>query len=490
MQPREVAVVPRAIDPWRDLLVAERWEAVVEGVHAAASVFGDRGIWCVNSASAGGGVAEMLRTTLSYLSGVGLNVRWAVIGGDEEFFRVTKRVHNFLHGSSGDGGALGPDERETYERVISGNCPGLLRHIEPGDLVILHDPQTAGLVQPLKRHGCTVAWRSHIGSEGTNDYIDRGWSFVDSYVREADQFIFSRSAYVPECLADGPTAIVAPSIDPFAPKNRELDPETVAAILVWVGLLEGKAGHTPPVYQTFAGKPACLRSRVQMLDGGSPPSPDVPLVLQVSRWDRLKDHLGVMDGFVRMLGSTEAELILAGPEMGLVADDPEGEQVLGHLVAEHGKLPERYRRRVHIASLPASDVDENAVIVNALQRHAAIVTQKSIAEGFGLTVTEAMWKNRPMIASGVGGISEQVRDDDTGVLLSDPYDLDKFGSAINDLLTDRDRALRLARAGKEHVRSNFLHDRHLYQYLGLFRDLTDGNHGSSALVPGEAYGTG
>ena len=223
-----------------------------------------------------------------------------------------------------------------------------------------------------------------------------------------------------------------------------------------------------------------MNSRAELLDGGPAPDPDRPLVLQVSRWDRLKDHVGVLRGFAdRTLASTDADLMLAGPETRSVTDDPEGKAVLEELLAQHANLPERARRRVHIASLPTADGDENAAIVNALQRHATIVVQKSIEEGFGLTVTEAMWKARPVIASAVGGISEQVSDQRTGVLLADPRDLHGFGDAVTELLGDPDHARDLGAAGRVNVLNNFLPDRHFRQYVELLGALQAGTDNSA-----------
>jgi trehalose synthase len=194
-------------------------------------------------------------------------------------------------------------------------------------------------------------------------------------------------------------------------------------------------------------------------------------VLQVSRWDRLKDHVGVMKGFASALDDGDAHLILAGPDARSIADDPEGLEALAEIQHSWHDLPKERRQRVHIASLPMNDTEENAAIVNALQRHATIVVQKSLEEGFGLTVTEAMWKARPMVASAVGGIREQVEDDVTGVLLDDPYDLDAFGAKLADLLKDSERATRLGDAGRQNVCDHFLHDRHFLQYVELLEKL-------------------
>lgn len=467
MRPTEVALVPRSHAPWEALLGQERWEILEHTVALGQLVFANRAMWCVNSTADGGGVAEMLRTMLSYMRGSGMQARWAVMAGDPDFFAVTKRIHNFIHGQPGDGGSLGAPERAIFERTSAANSAELKNLIEPGSVVMLHDPQTAALVRPLQKHGCTVLWRTHIGAEHANDYVNAAWSFIEPYVAEADGLVFSRWIYIPNVLANGPTAIVPPSIDPFAPKNCELDAEGMQAILRSCGLLAGGQPSATPTFARLDGRVGEIAGRAVLLDGGPPPDPDRPIVLQVSRWDRLKDHVGVMRGFVdRIANRTDADLMLVGPDDEFVADDPEGAAVLDELRAAHAALPDRIRERIHIASLPMGDSDENAVIVNALQRHATVVVQKSLEEGFGLTVTEAMWKSRPMVVSAVGGIREQVTNE-TGVVLSDPNDLDAFGDAVVDLLTDPQRARTIGAAGRQFVFENFLHDRHFRQYVGL-----------------------
>ena len=198
------------------------------------------------------------------------------------------------------------------------------------------------------------------------------------------------------------------------------------------------------------------------------------LILQVSRWDRLKDMAGVLTGFVTMAadGPDDAHLMLAGPDVSGVTDDPEGADVLAECRARWRTVPESIRGRVHLASIPMDDVDENAIIINALQRHAYLVVQKSLVEGFGLTVTEAMWKARPMIASRVGGIQDQIVHERDGLLLDDPYDLDALAAAMTRLLDDRELADRLGAAGRARVHDQFLGDRHLAQYVDLFEHLS------------------
>ncbi len=187
------------------------------------------------------------------------------------------------------------------------------------------------------------------------------------------------------------------------------------------------------------------------------------MVLQVSRWDALKDPLGVIRGFADHV--PDAHLVVAGPSVTAVADDPEGEQVLRSAQRLREELPEQARRRLHLACLPMDDPEENAIIVNALQRHARVVVQKSLAEGFGLTVAEAMWKARPVVASRIGGIQDQIVDGTSGVLLDDPADLPAYGAAVAGLLADADRAERIGDAARERVRSDFLSSRSLLDYL-------------------------
>ena len=200
-------------------------------------------------------------------------------------------------------------------------------------------------------------------------------------------------------------------------------------------------------------------------------TPADPVVLQVSRWDHLKDPEGVIRGFAEHASAHEtgAHLIYAGPAVEAVSDDPEGAQVLEEAIELRESLSDEARRNVHLVCLPMDDAEENAVIVNALQRNASVVVQKSIAEGFGLTVAEAMWKGRPIVATAVGGIQDQVVDGETGVLLADAHDLDAYGEAVRGLLEDPERAQRMGEAAKQRVRTEFLGARSLIDYLGADR---------------------
>jgi trehalose synthase len=273
-------------------------------------------------------------------------------------------------------------------------------------------------------------------------------------------------AFVPQSRA----WIIPPSIDPFSPKNQPMDTPAVNAALVHMGLLRGSAAHAGCQYTRRDGSPGEV-SQPAFVVAEALPEPDDPVVVQVSRWDRLKDMIGVMRGFAEYVAPNgPGWLILAGPSVEGVTDDPEGAIVYSETLAQWQSLPPAQRSRVILTTLPVLDVDDNAAMVNALQRHASVIVQKSLAEGFGLTVAEGMWKGRPVVGSAVGGIQDQVADG-TGILLPDPTDLRAFGHAVRTLLDDPELAARLGAAAREYVRANYVGDQHLLRYAELFGTL-------------------
>jgi trehalose synthase len=282
--------------------------------------------------------------------------------------------------------------------------------------------------------------------------------------------VFSRREYVPSWLPDDKVSIIPPSIDPFSPKNQDLDAATVQAILVKVGVLDGAPPHVPARFVRRNGDMDIV-TRQAVVTGEGRPAPDDPLLLQVSRWDRLKDMAGVMRGFADyVVPSGGGYLILAGPAVAGVSDDPEGAAVYGECLLQWHDLAPAAQARILLVTLPLDDIDENAAMVNALQRHTTVIAQKSLAEGFGLTVSEGMWKGRPVIGSAVGGIIDQIAEG-TGILLPDPTDLQAFGQAVRFLLDDHDEATRLGVAAHAHVRENYLGDIHLMRYASLLGSL-------------------
>ncbi len=470
----EVDVPRLPLHRLESVIGVERTKRLLSTAEAAQRMFAGRTLWNVNSTATGGGVAEMLQVLVGYTLGAGIAVRWAVIAGDPEFFAITKRLHNQIHGDPGDGGSLDTAQASHYTEVTAANARMLLERVHSDDVILLHDPQTAGLVPTLRAAGATVVWRCHIGADVQNRYTKAAWNFLRPHLAGADAMVFSRAQYVPPSLHDTPVHIIHPSIDPFSPKNQDLDDETVRAILVSTGLVAGPKPTSPPTFTRRDGSTGEVRSPADIVRAGPPPDPDAPIVVQVSRWDRLKDMAGVMRGFAdQVAGHGDANLALVGPRVAGVADDPEGGEVLAECVDAWQLLPTDVRRRIQLVCLPMDDVDENAVIVNAAQRYASVITQKSLAEGFGLTVAEGMWKGRPLVASAVGGIQDQVTHD-SGVLLDDPTDLDTFGAILARLLADPDEAARLGSNARDRVNELFVGDRHLLQYAELFQDLLAG----------------
>jgi trehalose synthase len=464
---QDVPIRPVAVAELEPVIGPGRYHQLVTAAAALRGRLGQRTIWNVNSTAAGGGVAEMLRVLVAYAEGLGIAVRWAVISGDPEFFAITKELHNQIHGLAGPARMVGPAQAGHYEQVLAANADELVRQVRTGDIVLLHDPQTAGLTDALVRAGAVVVWRCHIGVDFHNEVTRAAWEFLRPYLAPARGFVFSRQQYVPPWIPAALTRIIPPSIDPFSAKNEYLDADTVRAILAIIGVVAGDAPQVAGHFTRHDGTSGVV-TRAASVIGEAAPEPTDPVVVQVSRWDRLKDMPGVMHGFAEYVApGGDGYLMLVGPEVSEVTDDPEGSLVFADCMAQWRRLPFVTRARILLVTLPLDDIEENAASINAIQRHARVITQKSLAEGFGLTVAEGMWKARPVVGSAVGGIMDQIAEG-TGILLPDPADRADFGAHVRWLLDHRADADQMGRAGQEHVRENYLGDRHLLQYAELF----------------------
>jgi trehalose synthase len=457
---------------FRSVLSADRYEAFERTAEETRDWLAGRVVWNINSTPSGGGVVELLRPLIAYARGAGVDARWMVIEGPAEFFAVTKRIHNRLHGAEGDGLPLDEQARSIYEHVLAGNLDDLAERLQEGDVVIVHDPQPAGLIEPLRRAGAAVVWRCHVGIDMPNELARQAWAFLLPYVQHAEAYVFSRESFAWEGLDRERIAVIPPSIDAFSPKNQDLSPETVRAVLEASGMVAADADPGPVTFERQDGTPGRIEHRARLVEDEAL-SPEDPVVLQVSRWDALKDPLGVIRGFAEHVPlESGAHLLYAAPDVEAVADDPEGRRMLMQAIALREELPEDRRRRIHLASLPMEDAEENAILVNAAQRHARVIVQKSLAEGFGLTVSEAMWKARPVVASRIGGIQDQIVHGESGVLLDDPLDLAAYGAAVTSLLADRESAEEMGRRARERVRDRFLSVRSLTDYAELVRRVT------------------
>ena len=467
---RAVEVPRRPVSLLEPVIGASRYQTLGRAANLVRDMLAGRTVWNVNSTATGGGVAEMLQVLVGYVQDLDISVGWLVITGDAGFFAITKRLHNQIHGHLA-GGLLGAAEADHYAQMLAANAVELLARVRPGDVVLLHDPQTAGLAAPLAQAGARVVWRCHIGVDWEDEVTRAGWEFLRPHLAAAQAYVFSRQQYVPSWIPAGKAWIIPPSIDPFSPKNQPLDPETVRAILVTLGVLDGTAPSAVPLRFTRRTGEEDTVTRPATVIGEGLPGPGDPVLVQVSRWDRLKDMAGVMRGFAdHVAPGGEGYLMLVGPAVTEVSDDPEGAAVYAECLLQWQGLTAAARARILLVTLPLEDIDENAAMVNALQRHATVIVQKSLAEGFGLTVAEGMWKGRPVIGSAVGGIIDQVAEG-TGILLPDPADLEAFGAAACLLLGDRDQAAQMGQAAHAHVRENYLGDVHLMRYGRLLGTL-------------------
>ena len=472
---QKVPVPSRQATALQAVIGAARYTDLVEGAARFRDQLAGRTIWNVNSTAVGGGVAEMLAALLVYLKDLGIEAQWLVLGGDPDFFAITKRLHNELHGVLGPG-ELGDAEARHYAEVEAANAAELLNLAQPGDIALLHDPQTAGLAGPLARAGVHVVWRCHVGVDWENDATRAGWAFLRPHLGAAHGLVFSRRAYVPSWVPADRATIIPPSIDPFSAKNQELKPDSVRSILTTIGMLDSTAA--PPARRAAVPRPLCPRRRDHrrrhlLRPGGRrrPPRPG-----------RSAGRPGIPVGPPQGHGRRDARVRRArGPARpGLPRPGrPLGRQrrrrprrrrrLRGVRAAMAGPAPAT-RARVLLVTLPCEDVDENAAMVNAIQRHATVIVQKSLAEGFGLTVAEGMWKGRPVVGSAVGGIRDQIAPG-TGVLLPDARDLGTFGMEVRALLDQPEVAERMGAAAHAFIRENYLGDIHLLRYAQLFSSL-------------------
>ncbi|MFF5705145.1 glycosyltransferase [Streptomyces sp. NPDC012794] len=452
---------------WIEPIVgAERTETVRDTLRGVCELLDGRTVWHISDNPVRGGVAELLRANLPCLAGEGISTRWAIIGGPPEFRAFTKSLYYRLCGVAPGAKAADLERgRRMYERICAETAARLVPAMGRRSIVVLHDHQTAGLIPHLREAGCTVLWRVHVGTALREDLAAPGWEFLYRYISSAHCHITS----YPGVLPAGPPAVdrrvVQPSIDPLSPKNIPLRPDAdPSRLLAGAGLIE-EAGGAPRGRHALTD--LLVRHPARVVRAGGPAPAGAPLVTQVSRWDRVKDVPGVIRGFAEYVDPAfGAHLMLVGPD---TRGDRQAEQVFAECRQAWEDLGPR-GRRVHLVQVPTDNRSEHALTVNAVQRHSAVVIQKSLAEGFGLTVSEAAWKGRPVVAAPVGGIREQVEHGTTGLLLSDPRDLRGLGEAVNRLLSDRDYARELGRNGHQRVLRRFLTDSSV---LGFARVLAD-----------------
>lgn len=442
----------------------------------------DRTIWMVNSTAVGGGVAEMLPQVVRLLRELGVQTKWAVINTDEmAFFHLTKRIHNLIHGVTSVSKEFGPEDAMLYEAVNRANAESFKQHLGPNDIIVIHDPQPLPMGQMIAReHGNRVLWRCHIGLDHRTDATSSVWRFLRSYCEGYSTSAFSAPEYIPSFLG-GNASILHPAIDPLSHKNRELFVHKLIGIMCNSGI---KSTDEPLPTLDYEEKVRRVGRGGELVPARELGLLFRPIVLQVSRWDALKGWQPLLDAFVRLKQSVAkgelkpkdernqrrlelTRLVLAGPDPASIQDDPEGVAVFEQLRESYKTLPEQLQADVAILLLPMKSRKENALIVNALQRCSSVVVQNSLQEGFGLTVTEAMWKHTAVLGTHACGIRQQIRDKLDGLLSHDPEDSEEISKNLYELLSQPRMRYHVGRSARRRVHDSFLIFAQLSRYLEL-----------------------
>lgn len=382
-------------------------ESIVEDLYLIAEKLKGKVVQHVNSTLMGGGVAEILNRMVPLLRELGVDTRWDVIRGDENFFEVTKKFHNALHGRKEH---ITHRDFNTFLEVNRQNMESISGY---GDIVFIHDPQPIALVK--KRGKNKWLWRCHIDVSEPNKQV---WKFLMRFIPNYDCAVFSAPSFSQRLPIR--QFLISPSIDPLSDKNKELPQETIDSVLQKYEIPRDK-----------------------------------PIVTQISRFDPIKDPVGVIEAYKLVKRYIDCRLVLAG---GTATDDPEGARVL-----EQVRQKAQGDNDIHVLLLAQNDIE-----INALQRGSDVILQKSLREGFGLTVTEALWKAKPVVASHTGGIPLQIKHKYSGLLC---HSIEGAAFSIKQLLNSPDYAKKLGQNGKEHIKNNFLLTRHLRDYILLFLSL-------------------
>jgi len=430
-----------------------------------------RSVLMVNSTGQGGGVAEMLPKLTAILTELGIPTRWAVMSSeDPEFFCLTKRIHNMIHGQNDR--EFTAEDRLLFEFTGESNMDEIQSILNPNDLLVIHDPQPLAMgAMLIKQLNLNAVWRCHIGLDKQLPSTQSAWEFLRPYIEVFDHNIFSADEYIPDYIRDR-SSVIHPAIDPLSNKNRSFRAEQLAAVLCRSGL----SNH---VDLSLADPFPEQASRLQP-DGSFGPAnfPDEigflqrPVITQISRWDRLKGFKPLLEGFISLKkglnGNTDSwdecnkrrlqqlRLVLVGPDPSSIQDDPEGCEVLNDLCAACCELDPEIRKDVVLLTLPMTSLQNNACMVNAIQTASSIVVQNSIREGFGLTLTEAMWKGTPVVGSSACGLRQQIEDDVHGRVISRPEDPDDVARVLSDMFCADGQLNVWARNARMRVHREFL----------------------------------
>ncbi|MDD5132447.1 MAG: glycosyltransferase [bacterium] len=385
-------------------------QSTVDELRLLAEKLQGKVVQTINSTAVGGGVAEILNQMVPLLKELGVDTHWDLIKGGMEFFDVTKKIHNALHGRAEN---ITQRDFDIFMETSQRNIEEVKIY---GDIVFIHDPQPIGLIK--KKSGNKWIWRCHVDVSSPDKKV---WQFLHDFISQYDAAVFSAPSFSP--VLPIRQFLISPSIDPLSDKNKELPVETIKEVQDKYGIVQDK-----------------------------------PIITQISRFDRLKDPIGVIEAYRLVKKYIDCQLVLAG---GTASDDPEGIEVFEEVKEQAKDDPD-----IHILMMPHNNIE-----VNALQRISTVILQKSLKEGFGLTVAEALWKSKPVVAANVGGIPLQVKHKYSGLLC---HSVEGAAFAIKQLLNNPGYARKLGESGREHIKNNYLLTRHLRDYMLLFLSLYHG----------------
>jgi trehalose synthase len=426
----------------------------------------------------------MMPRLVGLLRDLGVKTEWRVMGSeDPAFFGLTKRIHNLIHDSGT--ARFSAREKALYRAASREAAEALAGLLAPEDILVVHDPQPLGAGAELKRRtGIRSIWRCHIGLDRRTRSTEAAWEFLRPHAQMYDQAVFSAAEYIPAYLA-GKASVIHPAIDPLSHKNRELSAHKLAGILCNAGLMKSVHPVLTPDWE----------HRVLRLDpdGRFQPTHEGdgvglmfrPVVAQVSRWDRLKGWMPLMEGFLKLKRRYRAKktaagrhrhrieiarLVLAGPDPSAIQDDPEGKEVLESLCRAFRRLKPEEQESVALLSLPMASVKQNHLMVNVIQRCSTVVVQNSLQEGFGLTATEAMWKRVPVLGSSACGLRLQIRDRIDGRLTSHPQDPEEIAENLDEMLSNPVQRENYGRNAQRRVYDRFLVFTQVESWLRMLAD--------------------
>jgi len=430
-----------------------------------------RTVWMINSTANGGGVAEMLPKMVSILRQLKVNAEWLVFSPkNKEFFQLTKKIHNLIHDFGTPG--FNDDEKALYEATSNAAADQLERMIPAHDIIVVHDPQPLGAgAEFIRRSGIKSIWRCHIGLDKKTPNTVSAWKFLRSYTSAYDHAVFSAPEYLPSVCKEK-SAIISPAIDPLSHKNRDISSPELIKILYKGGIIKnGHHLHLNPVWKRKAMR---LNADAEFIGINASDGFELlyrPTVTQISRWDRLKGWESLIEGFVLLkrkyrkksnkkslqnLRILASQLVLAGPEPSAIRDDPEGKGVLEDLCYYYKKLPAEEQNDISILTLPMGSRSQNHLMVNALQRCSSLVVQNSLQEGFGLTATEAMWKQVPVLGTTACGLRRQIRDGKDGRLTTNPNDPEEIAENLERIFAKPKFLEKWGKSAQKRVYKKFL----------------------------------